>query len=119
MNINVRIHCLIRYSPSNLYREKCGRALYRIYTLTSACLPFDYFYAKILNKFFSEEFHDAFCAFDRRQEGYIINSDIKLVMRSLGFNPTEREVENMCMKVDMDGKSRLNGNIFQVLANHL
>lgn len=26
-------------------------------------------------------------------------------MRSLGFNPTANEVENMCMKVDYDGKS--------------
>ena len=50
------------------------------------------------------DFHDAFCAYDRRQEGYIVHSDIKLVMRSLGFNPTEREVENVCMKVDMDGE---------------
>ncbi|XP_065067220.1 calmodulin-A-like isoform X2 [Rhopilema esculentum] len=58
------------------------------------------------------EFHDAFCAFDRRQAGYILNTDIKQVMRSLGFNPTEQEVDNMCMKVDNDGNGQVDFNEF-------
>ena len=53
---------------------------------------------------FFAEFHDAFCVFDKKHKGHIGNNDIKLLMRSLGFNPTETEVENMCMKVDYDGK---------------
>ena len=59
------------------------------------------------NVLYFSEFHDAFCVFDKKHKGHIGNSDIKLLMRSLGFNPTETEVENMCMKVDYDGNYQL------------
>eukprot|EP00112_Aurelia_sp_Birch-Aquarium-sp1_P000893 Seg1087.4 transcript_id=Seg1087.4/GoldUCD/mRNA.D3Y31 product=Calmodulin protein_id=Seg1087.4/GoldUCD/D3Y31 len=58
------------------------------------------------------EFHDAFSVFDKKHEGHIGNNDIKLLMRSLGFNPTEMEVENMCMKVDYDGNGQVDFNEF-------
>ncbi|XP_065064939.1 calmodulin-alpha-like [Rhopilema esculentum] len=58
------------------------------------------------------EFYDAFCVFDKKHKGHIGNNDIKLLMRSLGFNPTETEVENLCMKVDYDGNGKVDFNEF-------
>eukprot|EP00794_Sanderia_malayensis_P020357 gene20357-22365_t len=58
------------------------------------------------------EFHDAFSAFDKKHKGYIGNRDVKLLMRSLGFNPTELEVDNLCMKIDVDGNGKVDFHEF-------
>ncbi|XP_072033633.1 neo-calmodulin-like [Amphiura filiformis] len=52
------------------------------------------------------EFKEAFCLFDKNGDGLITANDIGLVMRSLGQNPTEAELQDMFIGVD---SAALNG----------
>ncbi|KAI5480303.1 calmodulin [Pseudohyphozyma bogoriensis] len=48
------------------------------------------------------EFRDAFALFDRDGDGTVTTKDIGAVMRSLGQNPTEEELDAMMDEVDRD-----------------
>ena len=50
------------------------------------------------------EFKEAFSLFDAKGNGSISQQDLGVVMRSLGQNPTEKEVATMIKEVDVDGK---------------
>jgi len=50
-----------------------------------------------------QEYKDAFCLFDRDSNGIITTRELGSVMRSLGFNPTDHELQVMINSVDYDG----------------
>ena len=50
-----------------------------------------------------EEILEAFHAFDKNGNGTIAIEDFGTVLRSLGQNPTEAEMEDMINKMDTDG----------------
>ena len=50
-----------------------------------------------------KEFKEAFSLFCRDGGSYIVTTDLGTVMRSLGQNPTEAEVQDMVNEVDIDG----------------
>lgn len=50
------------------------------------------------------EYKDAFYMFDRDNNGYITTSELNSIMRTLGFNPTEEDLQQMIFTVDYDGK---------------
>ena len=50
------------------------------------------------------EFKEAFSLFDAKGNGSISEQDLGVVMRSLGQNPTEKEIETMIKEVDVDGR---------------
>lgn len=50
-----------------------------------------------------EEYKDAFSLFDRDNNGIITTRELSAIMRSLGFNPTEEELQTMINNVDYDG----------------
>ena len=54
-----------------------------------------------------KEFKEAFSLFCRDGDGFVATADLGTVMRSLGQNPTEAEVQDMVNEVDIDG----NGNL--------
>ena len=54
--------------------------------------------------FFISEFKEAFSLFDKDGDGTITTSELGTVMRSLGQNPTEAELQDMINEVDADGK---------------
>jgi calmodulin len=70
---------------------------------------FVYFYLALLtNKtsfFLISEFKEAFSLFDKDGDGCITTKELGTVMRSLGQNPTEAELQDMINEVDADGKS--------------
>ena len=49
------------------------------------------------------ELKEAFRLFDINEDGYISADELIKVMRNLGHQPTEAEVEEMIVDVDMDG----------------
>ncbi|NXT90271.1 CALM protein, partial [Anhinga rufa] len=53
------------------------------------------------------EFKEAFSLFDKDGDGTITTKELGTVMRSLGQNPTEAELQDMINEVDADGELRL------------
>ena len=49
------------------------------------------------------EFREAFSLFDKDGDGTITTKELGTVMRSLGQNPTEEELQEMINEVDVDG----------------
>jgi len=49
------------------------------------------------------EFREAFTLFDKNADGTISSHELGIVMRSLGQNPTEAELQDMINEVDVDG----------------
>ena len=54
---------------------------------------------------FRTEFKEAFSLFDKDGDGTITTKELGTVMRSLGQNPTEAELQDMINEVDADGRS--------------
>ncbi|XP_031569549.1 calmodulin-alpha-like isoform X2 [Actinia tenebrosa] len=50
-----------------------------------------------------KEYEDAFNFFDKDKNGYITTRELGAIMRSLGQNPTEVELQEMVNEVDYDG----------------
>jgi len=53
------------------------------------------------------EFREAFSLFDKNSDGTISSAELGTVMRSLGQNPTENELQDMINEIDVDGLRRL------------
>ena len=66
------------------------------------CILLLLFYSNILAH---PEVRDAFLLFDKKDRGYIKSSEIGLVLRSMGQNPTEEELMDMINEADVDGES--------------
>uniref|UniRef100_A0A4W4FC40 Calmodulin n=1 Tax=Electrophorus electricus TaxID=8005 RepID=A0A4W4FC40_ELEEL len=49
-----------------------------------------------------QEFKEAFSLFDKDGDGTITTKELGTVMRSLGQNPTEAELQDMINEVDAD-----------------
>jgi calmodulin len=53
------------------------------------------------------EFKEAFSIFDRDGDGTIDNDELGTVMRSLGYQPSEEEIEDMMREADKDGNGTI------------
>ncbi|KAM5556195.1 calmodulin [Rosa sericea] len=53
------------------------------------------------------EFKEAFSLFDKDGDGSITTKELGTVMRSLGQNPTEEELQDMINQVDADGSGTI------------
>ena len=56
-----------------------------------------------MSPFLNSEFKEAFSLFDKDGDGTITTKELGTVMRSLGQNPTEAELQDMINEVDADG----------------
>ncbi|KAL7643168.1 UNVERIFIED_CONTAM: hypothetical protein RMT77_006458 [Armadillidium vulgare] len=59
-----------------------------------------------------KELRDAFRIFDKHGRGYISASDLRAVLRCLGEDLSEEEIEDMIREVDIDGDGRIDFNEF-------
>lgn len=67
-----------------------------------------------------EEFREAFSLFDEEGNGLISNKLLITVLRALGNNPTEEEVEFMIKEVDEDASGTIEFDEFlQMMANKM
>lgn len=55
-----------------------------------------------------EEYRAAFYLFDRDSNGFITTKELGSIMRTLGFNPNEEDLQQMIFTVDYDGDGKLN-----------
>ena len=53
------------------------------------------------------EFKDAFSLFDKDGNGTISKDELGMVMKSIGRNPTEQELQDMINDVDADGRKHI------------
>ena len=58
------------------------------------------------------EFKEAFSLFDKDGDGTITTKELGTVMRSLGQNPTQAELQNMINEVDADGSGSIDFSEF-------
>ena len=56
------------------------------------------------------EFKEAFSLFDKDGDGTITTKELGTVMRSLGQNPTEAELQDMIQEVDSNGNGQVSLN---------
>jgi len=63
--------------------------------------------AKQLSEEQIAEFKEAFSLFDKDGDGTITTKELGTVMRSLGQNPTEAELQDMINEVDVDGNGTI------------
>lgn len=68
---------------------------------------FSFFQADQLTEEQIAEFKEAFSLFDKDGDGTITTKELGTVMRSLGQNPTEAELQDMINEVDADGKFQI------------
>eukprot|EP00667_Euglena_gracilis_P019488 EG_transcript_20895 len=61
------------------------------------------------------EFREAFTLFDRDGDGSITTKEIGAVMRALGQNPTEEELQKIIEEVDQDGNGIMDFEEFLAL----
>ncbi|CAF0714571.1 unnamed protein product [Adineta steineri] len=60
----------------------------------------------------AEEFRHVFDLFDKNGDGNIDANEIGQVMRSLGLNPTNKEIADLIAEVDKNGNQRLDFSEF-------
>jgi hypothetical protein len=63
------------------------------------------------------EFKEAFSLFDKDGDGTITTKELGTVMRSLGQNPTEAELQDMINEVDADGNGTIDFPEFLTMAS--
>ncbi|KAL5007930.1 hypothetical protein ScPMuIL_013511, partial [Solemya velum] len=70
------------------------------------------FQAETLDEEQVDEFREAFSLFDKDGDGTITTKELGTVMRSLGHNPTESELQDMINEVDADGNGTIDFSEF-------
>ncbi|XP_065061419.1 calmodulin-like [Rhopilema esculentum] len=66
-----------------------------------------------------KEFREAFLVFDKDGDGTVTVSEIGLVMKSLGQNPSEAEIKSMVQEVDTKGQGEIDFDDFCVLMQRM
>ncbi len=61
------------------------------------------------------ELKEAFALFDRDGDGSITTKELGIVMRQLGQNPTDGELQDMIHEIDVDGNGTIDFNEFLTL----
>ncbi len=66
------------------------------------------------NQQFSE-FKEAFSIFDKDGDGTVTSEELAVVLRSIGLNPSKRELQGLIKEADVDGNNTIELNEFLAL----
>jgi len=66
-----------------------------------------------------KDYREAFLVFDKDGDGTVTVSEIGLVMKSLGQNPSEAEIKSMVQEVDTKGQGEIDFDDFCVLMQRM
>ncbi|XP_058105407.1 calmodulin-1-like [Magnolia sinica] len=76
--------------------------------------------ADVLTEEQISEFQEAFCLFDKDGDGCITIEELATVIRSLGQDPTEEELQDMINEVDVDGNGTIEfGEFLNLMARKM
>ena len=64
-----------------------------------------------VNFVFLSEYRAAFYLFDRDCNGFVTTKELGSIMRTLGFNPNEEDLQQMIFTVDYDGRYNIFDNL--------
>ena len=82
----------------------------------------DSFFQEVMERFTPEqirEYNDAFCMFDTQDKGYITSTEIREMLKTIGFNPTDKDLENLTIVIDSDGNGKVDFGEFLDLIDKL
>lgn len=65
------------------------------------------------------EYNDAFCMFDKKNLGSILISEMRDMLKTIGFNPTDRLLENLSIVIDEDSNGKIDFHEFIDLIDKL
>ena len=65
------------------------------------------------------ELNDAFVMFDNAGKGYILSQNLREVLKCLGYNPMDKELQMLQLSVDSDGNGQLDFPEFCMLIEKL
>ena len=83
-----------------------------LFQIGSGEVDFDEF-VKIMLKYWKDpvdeekELKDAFKVFDRNNDGYVVADEIKYVMKNLGHDLSDKDIDEIMKKADVNGDGRL------------
>ena len=75
-----------------------------------------------MNRFTNDqlsEFRNAFCTYDKEKMGFILSTDLRKVLMSLGFNPNDKDLQNLTIVVDLDNDGLISFDEFIDLIDKL
>ena len=65
------------------------------------------------------EYNDAFCMIDKDNKGYITTFQLKDMLKTIGYNPTQKDLENLIIIIDADGNGQIEFHEFMDLIDNL
>ena len=65
------------------------------------------------------EYNDAFCMFDKQNKGYIMSTELREMLKTIGFNPTDKDLEELTIVIDADGNGQIEFSEFIDLIDKL
>ena len=65
------------------------------------------------------ELEDAFQLFDKHNVGYVLKPDLREMLKTIGYNLNDKELEHMITKVDVDNNRKIDIDEFIVLIANL
>ncbi|XP_057292724.1 calmodulin-2-like [Hydractinia symbiolongicarpus] len=65
------------------------------------------------------EYNDAFCLLDSQNKGFILSTQLRDMLKTIGYNPTDKDLENLTIVIDADGNGEIEFHEFMDLIDNL